>query len=118
MKPIVVRRKDVNDICENCAAQSLDAEELLAEVDAIRKGRVGPSREELHEVNEIFQKLLGTEETCFKRCQVQLEAKQQEKCNKLCLRKVNHEGECGCIDHRTQNQRGEESSKCQNADAA
>ena len=84
------------DVCECCIYEEEDPENFRNKVEEAGSGEVRPSREDLREVNQIVQQLMGMIERCFRRCHI---LEDGEKCNKLCVREVDHEGECQCMKH-------------------
>ena len=71
----------------------------MKKVDEVRSGEVRPSREDLREVSQIMQQLIGMTERCFRRCHIPDEEKDGKKRNKLRIREVDHERECQRMKH-------------------
>ena len=70
-------------------------DEVQEERERNRGGR--PSREQLAEVNQIFQQATGLQERCFRRCDGI--RRSWQRCARVCLQENTHWGPCLCIKH-------------------
>ena len=102
--PLIVVNVEGRVVCRHCINhEDQDIQEVMRNiVDEVveerqrnREGR--PSREQLKEVNLIFQQATGLQERCFKRCDTT--KRNWQRCSRVCIQESTHWGACLCIKH-------------------
>jgi len=102
--PLIVVNGEGRIVCRHCISNEdpdiqevmkTIVDEVIEERDRNRERK--PSREQLKEVNLIFQQATGLQERCFKRCD--MTKGNWQRCSRICIQEVTHWGACLCIKH-------------------